>query len=62
MKLEMAGENCIMKSFITSPSIIREIKSRKMRLTGYATRMVAKRSAYSELIDKPTGKGLLRRP
>jgi hypothetical protein len=37
----------------TSPSIIRIIKSRRMRLAGHVTRMGEKRKAYTILVGKP---------
>jgi hypothetical protein len=48
--------------FYSSPSIIRIIKSRKMRWAGHITRMGEKRNAYSLLVGKPEGKRLLGRP
>jgi hypothetical protein len=47
-----------------SPSIIRIIKSRRMRWAGYVARMGEKRTAYRILVGKPEGKrplGRLRR-
>jgi hypothetical protein len=46
----------------SSPSIIRIIKSRRMRWAGHAARMGAKRNAYKILVGKPEGKSPLRRP
>jgi hypothetical protein len=46
----------------TSPSIIRIIKSRRMRLAGHAARMVEKRNVYRLLEGKPEGKRPLGRP
>jgi hypothetical protein len=46
----------------SSPSIIRKIKSRKMRWAGHIARMGEKRNAYRLLVKKPEGKGSLRRP
>jgi hypothetical protein len=46
----------------SSPSIIRIIKSRRMRLADYVTRMGEKRNAYRLLVGTPEGKGLLGRP
>jgi hypothetical protein len=37
----------------SSPSIIRIIKSRRMRWAGHAARMEAKRNAYRILVGKP---------
>jgi hypothetical protein len=49
-------------SLYSSPSIIRMIKSRRMRWTGHATRMGEKRNAYRILVGKPEGKRPPRRP
>jgi hypothetical protein len=46
----------------SSPSIIRVIKSRKMRWAGYAARMGERRNAYRILVGKPVGKRPLGRP
>jgi hypothetical protein len=40
----------------SSPSIIRMIKSRRMRWAGHATRIEVKRNAYRILVGKPEGK------
>jgi hypothetical protein len=45
-----------------SPSIIRIIKSRRMRWAGHVARMVEKRNAYGILVGKPEGKRPLGRP
>jgi hypothetical protein len=45
-----------------SPSIIRLIKSRRMRLAGNVARMGEKRNAYRILMGKPEGKRPLGRP
>jgi hypothetical protein len=39
-----------------SPSIIRIIKSRRMRCAGHVARMGEKRNAYRILVGKPEGK------
>jgi hypothetical protein len=44
------------------PSIIRIIKSRRMRWAGYVARMGEKRNAYRILVVKPEGKRPLGRP
>jgi hypothetical protein len=44
------------------PSIIRIIKSRRMRWAGHAARMGEKRNAYRLLVGKPGGKRPLGRP
>jgi hypothetical protein len=48
------GENCIMRSFVicSSPSIIRIIKSRRMRWAGHVARMGEKRNAYRLLFGE----------
>jgi hypothetical protein len=46
----------------SSPSIIRIIKSRKMRWAGQVARMGEKRSAYRLLVGTPEGKKPLGRP
>jgi hypothetical protein len=40
----------------SSPSIIRIIKSRRMRWAGHVARMGEKRNVYSLLVGKPEGK------
>jgi hypothetical protein len=45
-----------------SPSIIRLIKSRRMRWAGHVARMWEKRNAYRLLVGKPKGKRPLGRP
>jgi hypothetical protein len=45
-----------------SPSIIRIIKSRKMRWAGHVARMREKRNAYRLLVGMPEGKRPLGRP
>jgi hypothetical protein len=44
------------------PSIIRIIKSRRMRLAGHVARIGEKRNAYKLLVGKPEGKRPLGRP
>jgi hypothetical protein len=51
-----------MPELYSSPSIIRIIKSRRMRLVGHVARMGKKRNAYRILVDKPEGKRPLGRP
>jgi hypothetical protein len=46
----------------TSPSIIRIIKSRRMRWAGHVARMGEKRIVYRLLVGKPEGKRPLGRP
>jgi hypothetical protein len=46
----------------SSPSIVRIIKSRRMRWTVYVALMGKKRNAYSILVGKPERKRPLERP
>jgi hypothetical protein len=46
----------------SSPSIIRIIKSRRMRWVGHVARMGEKRNAYNLLARKPEWKGSAGRP
>jgi hypothetical protein len=46
----------------SSPSIIRVIKSRRMRWAGHIALMVKKMNAYRILVGKPEGKRPLGRP
>jgi hypothetical protein len=46
----------------SSPSIIRIIKSRRMRWAGHVARMEEKRTVYRLLVGKPEGKRPLGRP
>jgi hypothetical protein len=46
----------------SSPSIIRMIKSRRMRWAGHIARMCEKRNAYRILVGKPEGRRPLGRP
>jgi hypothetical protein len=50
------------KGIYLSPSIIRIIKSRRMRWVGQVARMGEKRNAYRLLVGKPEGKRQLGRP
>jgi hypothetical protein len=64
---EVTGEwiklhNEELRDLYSSPSIIRIIKSRRMRLAGHVARMGEKRNAYRLLVGKPDGKRPLRRP
>jgi hypothetical protein len=60
-KDEVTGEwrklhNEELHDLYSSPSIIRIIKSRRMRLAGHVVRMWEKRNAYRLLVGKPEGK------
>jgi hypothetical protein len=46
----------------SSPNIIRQIKSRRMRWAGHVTHMGEERKMYKVLAGKPKGKRPLRRP
>jgi hypothetical protein len=46
----------------SSPSIIRIIKSKRMRLAGHVARMGEKRNVYRILVGKPEGNRPLGRP
>jgi hypothetical protein len=46
----------------SSPNIIRQIKSRRMRWAGHVARMGEERNMYRVFIGKPEGKGPLGRP
>jgi hypothetical protein len=46
----------------SKPSIIRIIKSRRMRWAGHVARLGEKRNAYRILVGKPEGKRPLGRP
>jgi hypothetical protein len=64
---EVTGEwrtlhNEELRDLYSSPSIIRIIKSRKMRWAGHVARMGEKRNAYRLLVGKPEGKRPLGRP
>jgi hypothetical protein len=49
-------------NFYSSTSIIRIIKSRRMRWAGHVARMGEKRKVYRLLVRKPEGKRPLGRP
>jgi hypothetical protein len=64
---EVTGEwrklqNEELRDLYFSPSIIRIIKSRRMRWMGHVTRMGENRNAYRLLVGKPEGKRPLGRP
>jgi hypothetical protein len=46
----------------SSPNIIRQIKSRRLRWTGHVARMEEERNVYKVLMGKPEGKRPLGRP
>jgi hypothetical protein len=45
-----------LRDLYSSPSIIRKIKSRRMRWASHLARMGEKRNAYRLLVGKPEGK------
>jgi hypothetical protein len=51
-----------LRDMYSLPSIIRLIKSRRMRWAGHVARMGEKRNAYRLLVGKPEGKRSLGRP
>jgi hypothetical protein len=54
----MAG----LRVLYSSPSIIRVIKARRMRLAGHVARMGEMRGAYNILVERPEGRRPLGRP
>jgi hypothetical protein len=46
----------------SSPSIIRMVKSKRMRFVGHVARRSKEKNAYKLLVRKPEGKSLLGRP
>jgi hypothetical protein len=64
---EVTGEwrklhNEELRDLYSSPSIIKIIKSRRMRWAGHVAQMGEKRNAYRLFVGKPEGKRLLGRP
>jgi hypothetical protein len=51
-----------LRDLYSSPSIIRIIKSRRMRWAGHVAQMGEKRNTYRLLVGKPEGKRPLGRP
>jgi hypothetical protein len=51
-----------LRNLYCSPSVIRIIKSKRMRLAGHVARMGEKRNTYRILVGKPEGKRPLGRP
>jgi hypothetical protein len=51
-----------LRNLYSSPSIIRIIKSRRIRWAGHVARMGEKRNAYRLLVGKPEEKRPLGRP
>jgi hypothetical protein len=66
-RVEVTGEwrklhNKELRDLYSSQSIIRKIKSRRMRWVVHVARMGEKRNAYRLLVEKPQGKRPLGRP
>jgi hypothetical protein len=64
---EVTGEwrklhNKELHNFYSSPDIIRQVKSRRMRWAGHVARMGEERKVYRVLMGKPEGKRPLGRP
>jgi hypothetical protein len=64
---EVTGEwrklhNVELHNLYSSPYIIRQIKSRRLRWAGHVARMGEERKVYKVLVGKPEGKGPLGRP
>jgi hypothetical protein len=64
---EVTGEwrnlhNGELHNLYSSPDIIRQIKSRRMRWAGHVARMGEGRNLYRVLVGKPEGKRSLERP
>jgi hypothetical protein len=51
-----------LRDLYSSPSIIRIMKSRRIRWAGHVARMRAKKNVYSSMVGKPEGKRPLGRP
>ena len=54
--------NAELHALYSSPNIIRNLKSRRLRWAGHVTRMEQSRNAYRVLVGKPEGKRPLGRP
>ncbi|KAJ4435473.1 hypothetical protein ANN_18089 [Periplaneta americana] len=54
--------NAELHALYTSPDIIRNIKSRRLRWAGHVARMGESRNAYRVLVGRPEGRRPLRRP
>jgi hypothetical protein len=64
---EVTGEcrklnNGELHNLYSSPDVIRQIKSRRMRWAGHVARMGEGRNMYRILVEKPEGKRPLVRP
>jgi hypothetical protein len=54
--------NAELHNLYSSPDIIRQVKSRRMRWAGHVARMVQERKVYKVLVGKPAGRRPLGRP
>ena len=64
---EITGEwrklhNAALHALYSSPNIIRNLKSRRLRWAGHVARMAQSRNAYRVLVGKPESKRSLGRP
>jgi hypothetical protein len=59
---EVAGDWRELHDLYSSPNIVGEIKSRRLRWVGHVARMGKGRGAYRVLVKKPEGKRPLERP
>jgi hypothetical protein len=57
-----ANRSVLLTLLCHTPSIIRVIKSRRLRWAGHMARMGERRGAYRALVGKPEGRRPLRRP
>jgi hypothetical protein len=51
-----------LNNLYSSPDIIKQVKSRRMRWAGYVARMGEEKNVYKVLVGKPEGKRPLGRP
>jgi hypothetical protein len=58
----MKFHNEELHNLYSSPDIIRQVKSRRMRWARHVARMGDERKVYKVLVGKPEGKGPLGRP
>jgi hypothetical protein len=66
-KVEVTGEwrkmkNGELHNLFSSPDIVRQVKSRRMRWAGHVAHMGEGRNVYRVLVEKPEGKSPLERP
>jgi hypothetical protein len=60
--MERKLNNEELHNLYSSPDIIRQVKSRRMRWAGHVARMGEERKVYKVLVGKPEGKRPLGRP